>query len=688
MLWHLRQVKKMNKMMRKLKKSKKPLRIIYYLIILAYIISFFFFINSLLALKGIETFIRIILIVFFVLYLIVYAFFNLLNLLQRKYKGLIITSTVSLVFILFFSIGSYYINYVYSNLNNITEKNELVYNSYLIVKQDTKFTSKMKVGIISKKIKKDEHDLAINLYKNEKLTNETADYDDYIKMLTDLYNNDIDAVIVPGNYVTLFQNEEGFNNISNDTKVVFEYSEKKKNEDLNIVSNKDFNEPLTFLLLGVDSENNGLNANAAFNGDTLMLVSFNPKTLNTMMLSIPRDTYVPIACKNNAYSKINSAAAYGTNCVINTINNFLDLNIDYYVKINFKGVVELVDALGGIYVDVQKPDFNSYQGMNFKGQMCEQNSDRLFGNKLVCVNPGYQKLNGEQALAYARNRHLYAGGDLDRVKHQQQVVEALANQAIHFKSISEFQKILDAISNNIATNMDIDTMLSGYQVIKNMLGNMVSGTDVINITKGTLETYSLNVYVPAQGRNTSAQGFYKDSLDDIKEAFDVVLGKTSEKAIKTFSFNVNEAYEINSPGKGKRKNSSGTLLPSFIGSSVGVAESFCEKNNIKLNVRYVDSNDEYYNSSVNPGTIGYQSVHKDVLLSTVSELTVYISNPPKERNNTTNNKTNDNSNANDKNNSKNNDDKKENNKNNSSEDKNNSQKDTKDNEDIIKDLLG
>lgn len=77
-----------------------------------------------------------------------------------------------------------------------------------------------------------------------------------------------------------------------------------------------------------------------------MLMSFNPKTLSSVLLSIPRDTYVPIACNNNRYAKINSSAAYGTGCVISTINKFLDINIDYYVKINFKGVVDLVEAVG------------------------------------------------------------------------------------------------------------------------------------------------------------------------------------------------------------------------------------------------------------------------------------------------------------------------------------------------------
>ena len=613
----------MNRVIRKLKKSNLVIRIIYYLVTICYLVSSILFIKSLLNLTGIETGIRIIAIIFFIIYFLLYVFINFLNLLRRKYKGLIISTIFSLLFILIFFIGSYYINYVYSNINNMQESDKITYNIYLITLKDTEFSSESKLGVISDKIDKDNNELSTKLYKKKNLKNETVEYNDYIKMLDDLYNNVIDGAIVPGNYDTLFRNEEGFENIVYDTKVIYEYSEQKKNEDLNIVSDKDFSEPLTFLFLGVDSEGDGLNANASFNGDTLMLMSFNPKTLSSVLLSIPRDTYVPIACNNNRYAKINSSAAYGTGCVISTINKFLDINIDYYVKINFKGVVDLVEAVGGVEVDVEAP---TYMANAYGGKVCEQNSNRQWGDKLVCMNPGLQVLNGEQALAYARCRHMYIGSDLDRVRHQQQVVEALANKVLHFNSIKEFQDILNAVSKNIATNMDTDTILSGYNVAKNVVGNKLSGKDSLNIQKATLETYSLNVYVPSQGRNTSAQGYYESSLEDIKKAFNIVLGKEKEEPIKTFSFSVNETYEIYRPGKGKRTGQSGALLPSFVGKSISEAQSFCNSNNINLEIKYVDSGSEHYNDQVAVGLIGDQSVHKDVLLSTVSNLTVYVVN--------------------------------------------------------------
>ena len=631
----------MNKMLRKLKKSKKAYRVIYYIIYIFYFVTLVLFIKNILSLKGIETFIRVIVIIFFILYFFIYSFWNLLNLLRRKYKGLIITSIITLLFIIVFSVSSYYINFVYSNINGMKEKNEVIYNSYLIVLSDKTFNKDSVIGIIDKDIDKDNYDLAQKLIKEKKLYNKVEYYNDYIKLIDDLYKGVIDAAIVPGNYENLVKNEVGFENIDSDVKKVFEYSEKKKNEDLDLVSNKDFNEPLTFLFLGVDSEGDGLNASSSFNGDTLMLMSINPKTLNAILLSIPRDTYVPIACNKNNYAKINSSAGFGTSCVISTINNLMGINIDYYVKINFKGVVDLVEAVEGIDVFVEAP---TYTPNKYKGKVCEQNSDRQFGNKLVCMEPGLQTLNGEQALAYARCRHMYIGSDLDRVRHQQQVVEALANKALHFSSIKDLQNILTAVSKNISTNMDTDTMLSGYNVLKNVVGSKLSGTDGLNISKATLETYSLNVYVPQSGRNTSAQGYYLSSLNDIKHAFNVVLDKEKDEMVKTFSFSVNETYELYSPGKGKRTEKSGELLPSFVGKTVDDAKEFCNQYNISLNVKYVDPESEFYNGSVNVGLIGNQSVHKDVLVNSISELTVYIVNSKveeKSNNSTDDNKDND-----------------------------------------------
>ena len=220
-------------------------------------------------------------------------------------------------------------------------------------------------------------------------------------MLDDLYSGKIDAIFLSNNYKVLFSSEETYQNIDEDIKVLYSHSEEMKNQDNIQFTNKKLTEPFTILVLGVDSENDGLNANQAFNGDTMMMITFNPKTLTATAFSMPRDTYVPIACRNDAYAKINSSAASGVSCVIQTIEKMTTIDIDYFVKINFKGVVDLVDALGGVEVNVEKPYFNVNNGVDYNGQVCEQDSDRSFGH-IVCFGYGHQTLNGEEALAYSR----------------------------------------------------------------------------------------------------------------------------------------------------------------------------------------------------------------------------------------------------------------------------------------------
>lgn len=619
----------MARLIKRFKRTKKLTRFIYYFILIAYLISFIFFAKNLLSLQGIETALRIIVLIIFGMYFILYSFWNLLNIVHKKYKTFLVTTGISILLIVVFIVISYYISIIYNGLDNIKEKEKIDYTSYLITLKDTDFNEDSVIGRISDKDDIEGYVLAEKLYTKEKLSNDIEDYDDYVFMLKELCAGNIDAAFVPSNYIILYSKGDELESLETNTTVVYEYTETMKNKDKVEVSDKDFSDPLTFLVMGVDSEKDGLNANAAFNGDTLMLVSFNPHNLKMTMVSLPRDTYVPIACRNNAYAKINSAAAYSTNCVIETVNQFLDVNIDYYAKINFKGVVELVDAVGGIEVDVEAPDYSKHHalGIDCKGMFCEQNSNRGKGeNAVIYLKPGYQTLNGEAALAYARSRYLYAGGDLDRIRHQQQVVETLVSKVLSFESISDFQKILNAVSNNMVTNMDKAKILSGYNVIKKMLNNALNGDDLLNIEKASLETYSLRVYVPSHKSYTSALGYYKDSLDSIKLALKQTLEIEEEEMVKTFAFSVNEEFVNQAPGSGLRKNPSASLLPSFVGKTVNDAEKYCKDNGISFNIRYVDPGSEYYNSKVAVGLIGEQSVHENVLLSTVQSLTVYVVN--------------------------------------------------------------
>ena len=148
----------MNKMIKKLKRSNKALRLIYYLTNVTYLIGLILFIKSILSLTGVETLLRIVVIVLFVLYLLFYSFCNLLNLLQRKYKGLIITTLISILLTVIFFVGSYYINYIYKNLDGMQENEKIIYTTYLITLKDSSFNEESKIGIINKTIDNDNHE--------------------------------------------------------------------------------------------------------------------------------------------------------------------------------------------------------------------------------------------------------------------------------------------------------------------------------------------------------------------------------------------------------------------------------------------------------------------------------------------------------------------------------------------------
>ena len=600
----------MKVLFKKLKRTNKVELTLYLTSVLYYLISYILFVICVLKLNKIETFIRICILIFFGIFFIYYLISNLMNLILKKHQKFMVSMLFAVLFSLVFTIGTYYINEIYNSLDKFGEREEIVYTTNLIKLKDTKFTKDSTIGIIQNKDDIEGYIIPQELIKQKKLKNELVTYNDYYTMMNALFEGDVDAIFVSSNYVTIFQDEDTYSNLKEDTKVIHKLSRTMKNQDLSLKSEKSLTEPFTILIMGVDSEKDGLNANAAFNGDTLMIITFNPKTLNATMFSIPRDTYVPIACRGNAENKINSSAAYGTKCVIDTIENLTDIKIDYYIKINFNGVIKLVDSLGGIDVDVPK-DF------------CESDSLRRQGKKYeICLKAGYQHLNGEQALALARHRHTLLRGDIDRTKNQQIIVEAIAKKMIKKISFNDFKEILGSISDNIATNIETDQMLSFYDTIKQMLLNSLNGEDIVTIQKTYMEYYDLPIYT-SYGY-ISCIGYYPASLEAIKNEMKINLGKKKATMNKSFSYDINMEYEEKIIGKGITGGNTIETLPNFKNYSVSDVVNWAEDKNIDVKYEYVDHTNSRYDSNVLPGYVSGQSVQSQTRLSAVSNLTVYI----------------------------------------------------------------
>lgn len=505
---------------------------------------------------------------------------------NRKVILVILYILLCLIFILGQSILGYYIHKTYQTINSIN-KDTVTYASSLVVLKSSNVKAvdalkNKKIGIVVNKKSIDEYILANQIVKNDKLDEiaTVVEYDNITTMFKDLYKGSIDAVLTTKNYVSMFKSLEGYEKIQEETKIIDEIEKTyKKNEISKITgesetvynSNASITEPFTVLLMGVDSTDEALDKNSTGNGDALMLITFNPKTLNATILSIPRDSYVYLP-NMGTENKITHAAWGGTNNMINTIERFTDIDINYYVKINFKGVVKLVDLLGGIKVNVPI-DF------------CEQDSNRNWGDSTICLDEGEQTLNGEQALALARHRKTLLTGDLQRGTNQQLVVQGMLNSAKNIKSANQALSILDTLSNNMDTNFTTKQLLSFYDIFKVILETSSNKDNLINIQKLYLSGVTQGIYDERTDLVLSDYILNQSSLDQCIKAMKDNLSKDSETFIKEFDFDIEDPYETTTIGTSNLSSTKRySLLPSFIGDSLESAKSWLENNNITVTV--------------------------------------------------------------------------------------------------------
>lgn len=588
--------------LKKWKRQNKPLKYLYLLILIAYIVSLVFFTLSLIKLEDIETLLRIIILSLFYIHALILSLGGIILLFTGKNNRLVFLLILSFIYIPLLSLSSYHIDKTYSIIDS-TQKKYVEYTSVLLSLKDT--NEYKKIGILTNKKNATGYIIPKMMIDEYKITGELVEYDDDISMMSDLYDHEIDAMFTTNAYVTMFNSYEKFINIESETKVIYSMTKELENFDNVSYSTKNLTEPFTLLLMGVDSTGESIKNSASFNGDTLMMITFNPKTLNATVFSIPRDTYVPISCRNNAENKINSSAYGGTSCVVDTIENLTGIKIDYYAKINFTGVVRLVDDLGGISLDVPV-------------SFCEQDSQRRFGEYLICLDKGYQKLNGEQALALARHRHSLPLGDFQRVQHQQLVVEAMLKELKNIKSIDDFYKILDDVAKNIDTNMSNKQILSLYNVAKDILFTPRNDSNTLSIEKTYLTGYDLTMYMDNMRSFIYTFQYNRQSLEDIVDLMKINLEIDKPKLIKTFSFDVNEEYEKTVTGKKYYNEQRRELLPNFVGNTKEYVENWARERNIE-----VTFNEEVSGSPT--GTIISQSEHNGKLVENVKSISFVVS---------------------------------------------------------------
>ncbi len=237
---------------------------------------------------------------------------------------------------------------------------------------------------------------------------------------------------------------------------------------------------VTVLIMGIDqSEKREMRYGDKSRTDALILATLNREEKSVKLLSIPRDSYVYIP-EVGRYDKINHAHAFGsTKAIIDAVENLLDIPVDYYVKLNFHAFVDVIDAIGGVEVDVP-----------YEFTESDSNDKR----DSIHLYEGRQVLNGEEALAFARTRKM--DNDIERGKRQLEIIDSVINKATSVSSLFKYDEIIEAVGNNMATNMTFAEMRSFFHYA-------TEGSN-LNVERFTLE-----------GSDYQPDGIYYYQLDEI-----------------------------------------------------------------------------------------------------------------------------------------------------------------------------
>jgi len=274
--------------------------------------------------------------------------------------------------------------------------------------------------------------------KLEAILDQPPLYDEEIaySTLADLFlANMLDGFIISDDYLEMLNaNNEAF---KNSYTIIDTYKKERPNTES---GNKDIaSESFTLLISGVDEMGA---ADMTSLSDVNILLFINPISNSITMLSLPRDSLMPRYSMNNVNDKLTHTGWNGIEDTEKTIENFFGIEIDYYAKVSFSSLIEIVDAIGGIDIDVEIP-------------FSEQDENRSFAaDDLITLEAGYQHINGKQALAYARHRKTAGYDTAGRERAQERIIKAIVDKLLSAEGITIYvNKLMETVPKYVVTNM-------------------------------------------------------------------------------------------------------------------------------------------------------------------------------------------------------------------------------------------
>lgn len=393
-----------------------------------------------------------------VLILLTMVFVLLINFSAHGLVSKILCSLMVVVLSAVYGLGNYYLYSTNTTLETVTDQENKAKNTVSVVAlnssglEDVNSLEGSKLGVL-KTIGNEATKKSLTDLKKNNVTYTKKTYDNMLGMLKALYDGEVDAIVLNEAYRSNVCDLEDYTNFNNDTKVIHKTVYYTKENSSSLAVSDITSKPFNILISGNDSFGS-LDENAR--SDVDMLVTINPVTSTILLTSIPRDSYVKevcndYACNYGAYDKLTHTGIYGVDTTKDTIENMLDIDINYVYRVNFTSMIDIVDALGG--VDVTVPE-----GMAV--------SKFYTNSNLEGVHEGENRLDGKRALAYSRERKAYLDGDLQRARNQQQVLQAMFKKATSPEIIKNYTSLLKALVGAFDTNMTTQEITSfiKYQI--------------------------------------------------------------------------------------------------------------------------------------------------------------------------------------------------------------------------------
>lgn len=455
-----------------MKEQNKVLRGIGIVLSILLVIASFYLLYQLIKINVLPTKLLFLITIIFVLLDAIFAL--LLCFYTRAIVSKVICVVITLVLIFGSCLGGYYISKTGSLLTNITNVTKHAKNTVsVVVKQSSDIKNKSQLNGLSvgtlRTIGTQGSSKALKELSKDGIVMNQSEYDSLSAMLEAFYKGEVDSIIINESSRSQILDMESYADFDNNTRVVYQTSYKVENTDKANAVTDITSKPFNVLISGSDTRG-GFDENGR--SDVIMVATINPKTSTILLTSVPRDFYVTTACDaadgcmQGALDKITHTGIHGTNTTKRTVEQLLGVEINYTFKVGFDAVTELVDAVGGVDVTVAP----GYAVDHFA---CMYN---------LSVHEGVNHLNGEQALAFARERYAYTEGDRQRTKNQQLVLMGIVDKITSPSIVQNYSSIMDAMSNTFSTTMSSSEIsaLIKYQINNNpkwkMEQYMVDGT--------------------------------------------------------------------------------------------------------------------------------------------------------------------------------------------------------------------